>query len=140
MENWSAGSLIIPASSATGECRFIRDVSYRPPRAAANGTLTLSSPPNLSFLHNYLKSPSFCSRSQAENAHILRVLPLGDEFRERIGFCGSEEKFGKCLAQRVCHDKFRWRDARTNGSQPGPEGVPDKLGGNDSEILEQSLG
>src|SRR5437660_8142901 len=68
-----------------------------------------------------LKSPSFCSRSQAENAHILRVLPLGDEFRERIGFCGSEEKFGKCLAQRVCHDKFRWRDARTNGSQPGPE-------------------
>src|SRR5439155_19700345 len=54
--------------------------------------------------------------------------------------CCSEEKFGKCHAQRGCHDKFRWRDARTNGSQPGPEGVPDKLGGNDSEILEQSLG
>ena len=53
-----------------------------------------------------LKSPSFCSRSQAENPHILRVLALGDEFRERIAFCGSQEKIGKCLAQRVCHDKF----------------------------------
>jgi hypothetical protein len=54
----------------------------------------------------FLKSPSFCSRSQAENPHILRVLALGDEFRERIAFCGSQEKLGKCLAQRVCHDKF----------------------------------
>src|SRR5579864_5630217 len=31
-----------------------------------------------------LKSPSFCSRSQAERPHILRVLAIGDEFRERI--------------------------------------------------------
>src|SRR5437879_1064464 len=87
-----------------------------------------------------LKSAAFCSRSQAENPHILRVLPLGDEFRERIAFCGSEEKFGKCLAQRVCDDKFRWRDTGTNGSQPRAELLPDKFGSNDGEILEQSLG
>jgi hypothetical protein len=34
----------------------------------------------------FLKSPSFCSRSQAESPHIFCVLPLSDEFRERIGF------------------------------------------------------
>jgi len=33
-----------------------------------------------------LKSPSFCSRSQAESPHIFCVLPLSDEFRERIAF------------------------------------------------------
>src|ERR1700693_2581425 len=87
-----------------------------------------------------LKSTSFCSRGQAENPHILGVLALGDEFRERIAFCGTHEKIGKCLAQRVCHDKLRWRDTGTNGSQPGPERVPDELGSNDGEILEQSLG
>ena len=31
-----------------------------------------------------LKSPCFCLRSQAENWHVLHVLPLGDEFREGI--------------------------------------------------------
>src|SRR6516225_6339808 len=87
-----------------------------------------------------LKSPSFCSRSQAESPHIFCVLPLSDEFRERIAFCGSHEKFGKCLAQRVCHDEFGGRDAGTNGSQPGAEGVPNQLGSSDSEILEQPLG
>ena len=68
-----------------------------------------------------LKSPFFCSGGQAENLHILCVLALGDEFRERIAFCGSQEKIGKCLSQGVCNDKLRWRDAGTNGSQPGPE-------------------
>ena len=63
----------------------------------------------------------FCSGGQAENLHILCVLALGDEFRERIAFCGSQEKIGKCLSQGVCNDKLRWRDAGTNGSQPGPE-------------------
>src|SRR3974377_890905 len=71
-----------------------------------------------------LKSPLFCSPSQAENPHICCVLPLSDEFRERIAFCGSHEKFGKCLAERVCDDKFGGRDSGTNGSQPGAEGVP----------------
>src|ERR1700757_2596692 len=66
-------------------------------------------PPTIS-----LKSPSFCSRSQAENPHNCCVLPLSDEFRERIAFCGSHEKFGKCLAQRVCNDKLRWRDAENS--------------------------
>jgi hypothetical protein len=70
------------------------------------------------------KSPSFYSRCQAENPHILRVLAIGDEFRERIGFCGTHEKFGKCLAQRFCNDELRWRNAGTNGSQPGSERVP----------------
>src|SRR5438105_808229 len=58
--------------------------------------------------HHYnLKSPSFCSRSQAETPHIFCVLPLSDEFRERITFCGSHEKFGKCLAQRICNEAQR---------------------------------
>src|ERR1700680_4384521 len=87
-----------------------------------------------------LKSPSFYSRCQAENPHILRVLAIGDEFRERIGFCGTHEKFGKCLAQRFCNDELRWRNAGTNGSQPGSERVPNELGSNDGEILEESLG
>ena len=87
-----------------------------------------------------LKSPSFYSRCQAENPHILRVLAIGDEFRERIGFCGTHEKFGKCLAQRFCNDELRWRNAGTYGSQPGSERVPNELGSNDGEILEESLG
>src|SRR5580658_11320290 len=87
-----------------------------------------------------LKSPSFYSRCQAKNPHILRVLAIGDEFRERIGFCGTHEKFGKCLAQRFCNDELRWRNAGTNGSQPGSERVPNELGSNDGEILEESLG
>jgi hypothetical protein len=62
-----------------------------------------------------LKSPCFCLRSHAENCHVLHVLPLGDEFREGIAFCRTHEKFGKCLAQRFCHDKLRWRDVGTNG-------------------------
>src|SRR5271163_1266719 len=95
------------------------------------------------FILNFvmvLKSPSFYSRCQAENPHILRVLAIGDEFRERIGFCGTHEKFGKCLAQRFCNDELRWRNAGTNGSQPGSERVPNELGSNDGEILEESLG
>src|SRR5271163_2523966 len=88
----------------------------------------------------FLKSPSFYSRCQAEKPHILRVLASGDEFRERIGFCGTHEKFGKCLAQRFCNDELRWRNAGTNGSQPGSERVPNELGSNDGEILEESLG
>src|ERR1700694_1284267 len=87
-----------------------------------------------------LKSPCFCLRSQAEYPHIPFVLPIGDEFRERIAFRGTHEKFGKCLAQRVCNDKLRWRDAGTNGSEAGAERVPNELGRNDGEILEQSLG
>jgi hypothetical protein len=91
-------------------------------------------------IDNKLKSPSFYSRCQAENPHILRVLAIGDEFRERIGFCGTHEKFGKCLAQRFCNDELRWRNAGTYGSQPGSERVPNELGSNDGEILEESLG
>src|SRR6516164_3044624 len=78
--------------------------------------------------HQELKSPSFCSQSQAESPHIFCVLPLSDEFGERIAFCGSHEKFGKCLASRVCHDEFGGRDAGTNGSQPGPERIPNEAG------------
>lgn len=77
--------------------------------------------PSVGRHYNDLKSPFFCSGGQAENLHILCVLALGDEFRERIAFCGSQEKIGKCLSQGVCNDKLRWRDAGTNGSQPGPE-------------------
>src|ERR1700726_4526603 len=92
---------------------------------------------DISFESDVLKSPCFCLRSQAENWHVLHVLPLGDEFREGIAFCRTHEKFGKCLAQRFCHDK--WRDVWTNGAQPRPERTPNKLGCGDGEILEQSL-
>src|SRR6202158_6394896 len=87
-----------------------------------------------------LKSPCFCLRSQAEYPHITFVLPIGDEFRERIAFRGTHEKFGKRVAQSVCNDKLRWRDARPHGSKPGPERGPNELGSNDREILEQPLG
>jgi hypothetical protein len=74
---------------------------------------------NLFRLAIFLKSASLCSRSQAEYPHIVVILPIGDEFRERIGFGGSEEKFGKGVeekfgkgvAQRVCNDKRRWLSA-----------------------------
>jgi hypothetical protein len=66
-------------------------------------------------------------------------LPIGDEFRERTGFRVTHEKFRKCLAQPVCNDELRWRDAGTNGSEPRPERVPNELGRSDGEILEQSL-
>src|SRR6202521_2519434 len=82
-----------------------------------------------------------CVHEAKRNMRIFPlVLPIGDEFRERIAFRGTHEKFGKCLAQRVCNDKLRWRDAGTNGSEPGAERVPNELGRNDGEILEQSLG
>ena len=67
-------------------------------------------------------------------------MAIGDEFRERIAFRGTHEKFGKCLAQRVGDDKLGWRDAGTNGSEPGAERVPNELGRNNGEVLEQSLG
>ena len=75
-----------------------------------------------------------------EYSHIPFVLPIGDEFRERFAFGATHEKFGKCVAQGVGDDKLRWRDAGANGSEPGAERVPDELGRNDGEILEQSLG
>ena len=40
----------------------------------------------------------FCSRSEAENPHIVLVLAIIDEFRERIAFWGIQEKFRKRLA------------------------------------------
>ena len=67
-------------------------------------------------------------------------MPIDDEFRERNAFRGTHEKFGKRVAQSVCNDKFRWRDARPNGSEPGPERGPNELGSNDRQILEQPLG
>ncbi len=33
-----------------------------------------------------LKSAAFCSRSQSEYPHFFDVLPINDEFRERIAF------------------------------------------------------
>src|SRR5262252_5675895 len=65
--------------------------------------------------------------------YLTIILPIGDEFRERIVFGGSDEKFGKGVAQRVCNDKLRWRDAENaplssyrrttgTGSGSGPAG------------------
>src|ERR1700692_980008 len=59
--------------------------------------------------------------------------------RESV-FAGPMRNSGKCLAQRFCNDELRWRNAGTNGSQPGSERVPNELGSNDGEILEESLG
>src|ERR1700732_2496099 len=84
-----------------------------------NGFLQLNDTAIYLFTDEFklLKSPCFCLRSQAENSHVLHVLPLGDEFREGIAFCRTHEKFGKCLAQRFCHDKLRWGDVGTRGGQ-----------------------
>src|SRR3954467_8276586 len=87
-----------------------------------------------------LKSASFYLRRQAEYPHIFHVLSVCNEFLKRIVFCVSHEKFGKRLAQRVGDDEFRWWDAGTNGSQPGPERSPNAVSRSDGEILEQSLG
>jgi hypothetical protein len=42
-----------------------------------------------------LKSGSFCSCGQPENSHTAGILPIGDEFCERIIFRGIEEIIGK---------------------------------------------
>ena len=36
---------------------------------------------------------------QAEHLEGVRVLPVGDEFREEIGFGGIQEKFGQAFVQ-----------------------------------------
>ena len=94
----------------------------------------------LSALSTSLKSTGFCSRSQSEYSHFFDVLPINDEFRERIVFRGTHEKFRKGLAQCICNDELRRRDAGANGTQPGAERFPNELGSDDGEILEQSLG
>ena len=66
-------------------------------------------------------------------------MAIDDEFRERIAFSVTHEKFWKRLAQGVCDDELRWRDAGANGSEPGAERVPNELWRSDGEILEQSL-
>jgi hypothetical protein len=43
----------------------------------------------------FLKSGSFCSCGQPENSHTAGILPIGDEFRERIIFRGIEEIIGE---------------------------------------------
>jgi hypothetical protein len=67
-------------------------------KATAIRALTAKVGRDFISIGKHLKSPSFCSRSQAESPHIFCVLPLSDEFGEGIAFCGSHEKFGKCLA------------------------------------------
>ena len=84
--------------------------------------------------------PPCVHEAKRKYPHITLVLPIGDEFRERTVSRGTQEKIGQCLTQDVGNDKFRWRGARTNGSQPGPERFPNELGSGDGEILEQSLG
>ena len=76
----------------------------------------------------YTQESVFLFTKPSGKCAYFLCLPLSGEFRERIAFCGSHEKFGKCLAQRVCHDEFGGRDAGTNGSQPGPERIPNEAG------------
>jgi hypothetical protein len=38
--------------------------------------------------------------------HVGCVLAIGDEFCEGTVFCGTEEKIGKHVAQRVGNDEF----------------------------------
>jgi hypothetical protein len=53
-----------------------------------------------------LKSASFRSCSQPENSHTAGILPIGDEFRERIIFRRIEEIIRKRAPQSVGYDKF----------------------------------
>ena len=41
---------------------------------------------DFNLLVKELKSASFCSCGQPENSHTAGILPIGDEFRERIIF------------------------------------------------------
>jgi hypothetical protein len=87
-----------------------------------------------------LKSPSFCSRSQTESPHNFCVLPLSDEFGERIAFCGSHEKFGSvwrsAFATTNSEGGMPGRMVRSQGSNESQT----RLGSNDGKTLEQSLG
>jgi hypothetical protein len=72
-------------------------------RAPVDGVITLpaASFPKPTVWHAIriigydLKSGSFCSCGQPENSHTAGILPIGDEFRERIIFRGIEEIIGK---------------------------------------------
>ena len=94
------------------------------------------------FVGDFLNSrvTPFSSSSKAESPHILLVLPIGDEFRQRIAFKGTQEKFRKCLTQGVCDNQLGWRNAGANGPEPGAEGGPNELGKHDRKVLEQALG
>src|SRR5580658_4612412 len=75
-----------------------------------------------------LKSPCFCLRSQAENWHVLHVLPLGDEFREGIAFAGPMRNSGSV-----------WRSAFATTNSDG--GMPGRMvRSQDPKELQTSLG
>src|SRR5208283_546780 len=95
------------------------------------------------LLASDLESPGFAqnfgSCGEVEGLHLVGVLTFGDEFREDVGLVGIQQKFRKALAWRGGDDKLGGRDARANGAQPGPEGVPDELGIRDREVVKQSM-
>src|SRR6516162_3128919 len=55
-------------------------------------------------------------------------------------FAGAMRNSGSVWRSAFATTNSEGRDAGTNGSQPGAEGVPNQLGSSDSEILEQPLG
>jgi hypothetical protein len=50
-----------------------------------------------------------------------------------------QEKFWQALAQRIGNNQLGWRNAGTDSSQPGAEGVPDERGKGHCQVLKQPL-
>jgi hypothetical protein len=61
---------------------------------------------NWPTISTQLKSASFCSCGQPENSHSAGILPIGDEFRERIIFWGIEEIIRNRPPQSIGYDEF----------------------------------
>src|SRR5208283_5829276 len=155
-ENWiNRGDLIrdfeqIPVAIPDAELRgqvfnYFQHVLPRPrdrepsqqERAAAVADTLLQFP--LLILESPGFAQNFGSCGEVEGLHLVGVLTFGDEFREDVGLVGIQQKFRKALAWRGGDDKLGGRDARANGAQPGPEGVPDELGIRDREVVKQSM-
>jgi hypothetical protein len=55
----------------------------------------------LHFTREQAYEGKYVIQTEEPNLSAVEAVRL---YKELIAFCGSHEKFGKCLAQRVCHD------------------------------------
>jgi hypothetical protein len=72
----------------------------------------------INFTIRSTQEQRFLSGSEAKYPHILLVLPIDDEFCERIALGGNQEKMGQRLTHGVCNNELGWRNAGSDGSEP----------------------
>src|SRR5262249_14732557 len=65
---------------------------------------------------------------------------VAQEFHKDHGFGGSGEKFRKSIAEGNSDDQFRGCQSLPNRTNPGSEGLPNKIGLDRRENLKQALG